>query len=183
METQIAGNLLIATGSLENTPLARSVCLLLDQQDSEIIGVMLNRPLKSAVHIGTPGQSELIPLTQSLHLGGPNVTPLFALHNCEALADTNAVNGIYMAQDSGRVKRLLGDTSHRCRLMVGYVRWSIQELHSELVEGRWQVMPAAPEYVFASDENMWHSLARKWNSDHIGRMMGAKHIPRHPALN
>ncbi|MEZ6086433.1 MAG: YqgE/AlgH family protein [Pirellulaceae bacterium] len=182
MDNRITGNLLIASPALDGTAFQRSVCLVLHHDSDQVIGAVLNRPLIGHVKLNE-GSAPAMTLKQSLHLGGPNVGPVFALHNCADLAEAETGVGLYMASNRKHVQRLLSDSSLNCRLIVGHVQWSVEELHAQLNDGLWRVLPATPAMVFEPDDEMWVDLARKANSLHLAHMVGAKHVPRHPALN
>ena len=185
MRETITGNLLVASPALDGTPLQRSVCLLLSNDDQHVIGVVLNRPLTGEIKISpsqSPATAELI-TGQFLHLGGPNLGPVFALHNCEALAETETAIGLYTASQRESVERLIRDKSLPCRLLVGHIQWTVDELYSQIGDGCWRALPATPESVFEPDEGMWRGLARRANSLHVAALAGARRIPPHPALN
>ncbi|QDV54578.1 YqgE/AlgH family protein [Rosistilla oblonga] len=182
MEQSIVGNLLVAAPALDGTLFQRSVCLLLHHDQENVIGVVLNRPLFGGVSL-PQGNSPALLVKQSLHLGGPNAGPVFALHNCADLAELETGTGLYMASSRQHMQRLLADASLPCRLIVGHVQWSIKDLQSQLSSDLWRVLPATPEAVFEPDDLMWSDLARKSAALHFAHLVGAKHIPSHPALN
>ena len=184
MSNEITGNLLVATPSMDQTPLKQSVCLVLHQDDSQVVGVMLNRPIEGEFDQGSDASDETLEMLarQGLHLGGPSAGPILALHNCEALGEVKTGTGLYVAATRDRVEKVL---SHdlRCRLVVGHMQWSVEELHEQLNKGCWAVVPAAPDSIFLPDDSMWMTMLRKANSFHLASLVGAKHIPAHPALN
>ncbi|QDV66791.1 hypothetical protein Poly24_04790 [Rosistilla carotiformis] len=182
MENSVVGNLLVAAPALDGTLFQRSVCLLLHQDQENVIGVVLNRPLFGEVRVPQENSPALL-IKQSLHFGGPHVGPVFALHDCADLAEMETGAGLYMASSQKHMQRLLADASLSCRLIVGHVQWSIKDLQSQLSSELWRVLPATPEAVFEPDERMWSDLARKSATLHLAHLVGAKHIPRHPALN
>ncbi|QDS86436.1 hypothetical protein EC9_05980 [Rosistilla ulvae] len=182
MDYSIVGNLLVAAPALDGTLFQRSVCLLLHHDQENIIGVVLNRPLFGEVQIA---QGALLAPSgkRSLHFGGPHAGPVFALHNCADLAELETAKGLYMASSQQHMQRLLTDASLPCRLIVGHVQWSVKDLQSQLSADLWRVIPATPEAVFEPDDLMWADLARKSAALHFAHLVGAKHIPPHPALN
>lgn len=182
MENSIVGKLLVAAPALDGTLFQRSVCLLLHHDDERVIGVVLNRPLFGEVRV-PQGSAPAMTIKQSLHLGGPNVGPVFALHSCADMAELDTGAGLYTASSRQHMQRLMTDASLACRLIVGHVQWTIKDLQAQLAEALWRVLPATPEAVFEPDEVMWTDLARKSNALHVAHLVGAKHIPRHPALN
>ena len=69
MKELLTGNLLVASSLVSDPVLAGGVCLLVHQDDSHVIGVMLNRPMK-------PSAEALLSMLESKSSGGNRVADI-----------------------------------------------------------------------------------------------------------
>lgn len=180
MTSNLAGNLLVASSSIENPLFARSVCLLVHHDSDGAIGLLLNRPLE-------PQPTELLKLLtvsggherypspggMMVHFGGPLSGPVVALHTFPKLADGAALEGVYVAAQKDHLQALLLQQDRDVRLIVGHAGWKAGQLEQEIDRGRWHVIEATSEIVLGSDELMWERLIRRACGRSVARWTGA----------
>ena len=180
MTSNLAGNLLVASSSIENPLYARSVCLLVHHDPDGAIGLLLNRPLEPQPTellklLTVSGGHERYPQTGGtmVHFGGPLSGPVVALHTFPKLADGAALEGVYVAAQKDHLQALLQQTDCGVRLIVGHAGWKAGQLEQEIDRGRWHVIEATSEVVLGSDELMWERLIRRACGRSVARWTGA----------
>lgn len=205
-EAPLAGNLLVASSLVTHSIYAHGVCLIVHQDDQHVIGVMLNRPLQPhpamLLKLGAtpsgpthphrlknaPAQGDkshpLLNLAANLiHFGGPLSGPVVAIHRDKHLAEAEPGHGIYMAATKDHLEELLLQTSSDCRLIVGHVGWSREQLGAEVRAGIWHSTPATAEAVFSSSGEMWPRLIRRATSRSMARWIGTSDVIGAAELN
>ncbi len=160
-----AGNLLVASPKLADPLFGRAVCLMMQQTPEAVAGVVLNRPVVSDVEPIwkqlTAGSSKTAEPPRHLHCGGPVSGPIVAVHDQETLADIGNGQGIYVAAQVETLKQLVYVAPEHYRLFVGHSMWTPSQLEQEIAQGLWYVLPATPELVFASVDEMWGRSMRR----------------------
>ncbi len=187
MIRSLAGNLLVASTTLDSPMFAQSVCLVVHHDADGAIGLVLNRPLQ-------PQPTELLTLLSSdteppqanfsgtVHFGGPLSGPVVALHASPALAESETLTGVYVAAQKSHLEQLLKQTQAPMRLIVGHAGWGAGQLEAEIENGDWHVALADTEIVFGHNEAMWSRLLRPACGLSIARWIGARPTPL-PELN
>ncbi len=182
----LIGNLLVATPSNLDSSSAGSVSWIVYQDDSQVRGIVLNRRVEL---VADPNFSEPAPeaigllLNSSLHIGGPHAGPVVAIHQEPDLADLSSSNGLCIAADQSKITQLLKRQPDRIRLIAGYSTWPVDALIHDLRIGKWFVLPASPELVFASDRELWHRCIRILGRALIQEATGTQHLPPSPWVN
>lgn len=181
------GLLLVAAPRNSDPFFARSVCLIVEQSESGIAGVVLNRPVISDVEPLwkqlTEGSSKTAEPPAHLHFGGPVAGPVVAIHDQELLADAGNGKGIYLAAQVETLRKLTFVSPDHYRMVVGHTAWKKDELEKEIREGLWYLLPASPELVFCHDEEIWVRSMRMAGNRVLQKVTGIKGIPQSPALN
>lgn len=153
MKSLSAGSFLIAGPGLQDPNFRRSVVLLCDHNDEGSLGLIVNRPLRTAlseVFAELVGEEQL----GNVYSGGPVETQrVMALRRrgqghesdhevVEELKLVIAVNELVdeLAERSA--------SAHDVRFFVGYSGWGRGQLASELEEGAWITRPATSKLVF-----------------------------------
>ncbi len=183
----LTGHLLVAAPQIEDEMFGRSVCLILDHQPSQTVGVLLNRPFSLDVtplwkHL-TEGLSKTAAAPDHLNFGGPTSGPVVAIHNRPNLAEGGNTNGVFLAAQVETLKKLALIPPAEYRLYVGHAVWKRGQLEQEIAEGKWFPIPASPDLVFVDDYDMWEVGMRKVGSLMIQSFLNLKALPSSPSLN
>lgn len=183
----LAGSILVAAPKLDDEMFGRSVCLILEHQPKQTIGVLLNRPFSLDVkplweHL-TEGLSKTASPPDHLNFGGPNSGPVVAIHNRPSLAEGGNGSGLYLAAQVETLKKLAQVSPENYRLFVGHASWKPGQLEQEIEQGMWYPLPAAPDLVFSDDFDMWNEGMKRVGSFLIQSMLNLDALPSSPSLN
>jgi len=186
------------------------VCLIVHQDDTDVIGVMVNRPIQPSPdallemlgaadaaddaddgplaiknRVGdqlSPTPADASPIG-TLHFGGPRSGPVVAIHQTSQFAEAETGEGIYVAATKEHLQELVREQPAPYRLVVGHLGWETDELQQELDAGLWHVVPATAESVFSSAAEMWPRLIRRATSNSVARWIGVPDLPHSGELN
>jgi putative transcriptional regulator len=158
------GQLLVASPLLEDPNFRRTVALVcMHTSDGGTMAVILNRPLEIPVVDRLAAWSEFVTSPAVFFDGGP-VEPNLVLSL--ARGDNDRLN-TEIEHGFGLVNlELEGDANpeafQQVRLFSGYAGWGVDQLESELSEGAWFVVDAAPDDAFAADpDTLWREVLRR----------------------
>lgn len=161
----LAGHLLVATPSMQESCFTRSVIYMCAHNETGAMGVIINYTIDSIAISDVFEQlaikSEDRPEAFPVHFGGPvEANRGFVLHSSdyhsgESLIESNGIAvtaSVSILQEIGK-----GAGPHKGMLLLGYAGWSPGQLESEIESGSWMVVPATPQLVFGTDNDL------KWN--------------------
>ena len=209
MIDSFTGKLLVASSLVTDPMYAGGVCLVVQHDEDQLIGVMLNRPLKptpealtamlgeddedsdESVTAGrlevTDFESEAELASQSpwrmLHFGGPLSGPVVAVHPISQYGDVETGHGIFVAAQKQNLEHLVREQEAPCRLIVGHLGWEADQLEAEIEEGIWHIVPATVETVFSPAQDMWPRIIRRATSCALARWIGVNEIPPTADMN
>ena len=207
MYESLTGNLLVASSLATDPVYSHGVCLVVHQDESNVIGVILNRPMKPSPEAllemlkEEPGNrlSEYRQETESddgedraigrdlssglLHFGGPRSGPVVAIHQTSRFAEAETGAGIYVAAQKQHLEELVRDHPAPYRLIVGHLGWELAELAAEFNAGLWHIVPATTDAVFSRASEMWPSLIRRATSSSLAQWIGIHDVVRAGDLN
>ncbi len=143
----------------------RSVVLLCEHKPEGSLGFIINKCLNMTLGEALP---DLGCFDTQLYFGGPVETD--TLHFLHTLG--NRIEGaapvaqnLWWGGDFEALSMLIQTNQvsvEEVRFYLGYSGWSPGQLTSEMQENSWYIHPAAPEYVFNEDEQLWrHILVSK----------------------
>ena len=69
-----------------------------------------------------------------------------------------------MSTDSETIAQVLKDrkASPDLRIFIGRAQWLPEQLHAEIMQGAWYVVPADADQVFSTDPtHLWHKLVER----------------------
>jgi len=161
-----AGRLLVSSPALDDSSFSESVLLLLiHEANNGSAGILLNRPTWVDPVEVFPEIDVFEAYDGALYVGGP-VAPTELLTLLEF--DGSPIDG---------TRRILGTVSFttdpailseidfsaldrpRVRVYAGRAEWGPGQLAEEIARGRWRVLQAEPEHIFAEDPaNLWQRL-------------------------
>jgi len=168
MSESLAGQLLLASPSLQDPNFARTVVLIGIHSEDGAMGVVLNRRSTVTVGEAVPQLQEVLGASETLYVGGP-VQPSSVVFLAEflepSLAGTLVLGRIGFPAPDTDIEQL-ADATVRRRLFAGHVGWSAGQLDAEIAGGDWISHPAAPADVFTEDpDELWSEvLTRKGGS-------------------
>ena len=171
----LPGRLLVASLSLTEPTLARTVVLLLDHDADGSLGLVLNRPSEWPADDPLPVWSDYLVGPPVVFNGGP-VSPEGVL----ALGASTRVFGQDATEYEGfrPVTARLGlvdlnqqpeevsEVVRAVRIFAGYAGWSPGQLDVEIVEGAWYVVEGLSGDAFSDDPTgLWRSVLRRQPSE------------------
>ena len=162
-----AGMLLVAAPVLLDPNFADTVVLLLDVDEQGALGVVLNRPSPVTVAEVLGQWSGAVAEPNVLFHGGPVGTDAaLAVALLRDPADVpvgfRSVRGSLGLLDLDTPTELLAGSLAGLRIFAGYAGWAPGQLESEVVEGRWYVVPAVALDAFRGDTGaLWRDVLRR----------------------
>jgi putative transcriptional regulator len=181
----LQGQLLVASPKLADPNFFHTVVLIVQHNEENALGLVLNRPLQTTVRAmwKEVAEGEECAVEGLLHQGGPCEGPLMVLHTDDEQAEMDAGGGIYFCTNRERIERLVHDASARMKFFVAYAGWTAGQLEAEMEEGSWLAVPATADAVFEGDEHLWSDLIRAISRAGISGMVDPKRIPDDPSVN
>lgn len=159
------GRLLVATSDVTDPNFSESVLLILVYQDGGAAAVFLNRPTWVDPAEAFPEISALKSYDGALYLGGPvGATELLTLSELASQPPDQAVpigGGVFFSPSPGILSRIdFTAAQHpRVRVYAGHAEWGPGQLDAEIAAGRWRLLDASPDQIFATDPvRLWQRL-------------------------
>lgn len=160
------GDLLISHVILSDGWFDGAVVLVLDADDSGVLGVVLNRISEVDLASVLPQWVDLVSEPARLHTGGP-VSPNGAICLASVIDDDEPpgwrriFDRVGLLHLDTPVELVAGAYDH-IRIFAGYAGWSPGQLESEIARDGWFVAPARYDDVFTLDhEGLWRSTLRR----------------------
>ena len=185
-----AGQLVVATPSLLDPNLSRTVVLLLqaDEEDGAL-GLVLNRPTGTEVAEVLPDWAPLGGSPPVVFSGGP-VQPNAAIclghgraggPQVGAFSVLEGVPGTSLGTvDLDSEPQALVPAVSEVRVFAGYAGWAAGQLEAEVEEGAWFVLDALPADAFsAAPDRLWASVLKRQGPP----IAFAAIYPEDPSLN
>ena len=180
-----AGRLLVAAPSL-GEPFRHAVILLLENDESGSLGVVLNQPTSLDVGTVLPVWRDHLTGEPTLYQGGPvaldSALGLAATAHEEEPPGFRRVSGPIGIIDLDTPPDDLGPHLTALRIFAGYAGWAPDQLEGELDEGSWAVVEVADPVVdaFLADPGaLWANVLRRAG----GTLAWWIHCPADPGLN
>ncbi len=167
--SNLRGQLLVASSSIEEPPFFRSVIYLLDADEQGALGIILNCPLESDLDSVFPEWSDSVDAPGHLFLGGPvdsnSAIAVGIAHVGTAPTGWQPANGRIGIVDLDGPIPASGDFDG-LRLYAGYAGWSPGQLEAEITEGAWFVLPALEsDLMHQRPETLWREVLRRQPGD------------------
>src|SRR5262245_15742584 len=155
---------LVAKPSLLDPNFRESVVLVVQSENAEATGVIINRPTNRSLAQLLPSE-RFSRFTDPIFFGGPVAQQgLFALFQADKFsgAAVPMMPGVYLAVLPDSVDALLGNPPAKIRFFSGYSGWAPGQLQGELDRGDWLVVDADPQTVFLKDTSrLWQDMVRR----------------------
>jgi putative transcriptional regulator len=179
------GDLLISAPFLKDFYFARSVILMIENNDEGSMGIVLNKSFSNFMTLNEviPELASLPPIP--LYKGGPvERKTLFYLHSFSELKDALPLgNGLYVNGDFEQMKRYLlcgGATQGYIRFFMGYTGWQKGQLKQEIETNTW---------IINNDSHLdllnmhLRDLWKESLCDMGGKYAVWSHYPKYPIMN
>jgi putative transcriptional regulator len=178
----LAGQLLIASTTLEDPNFMRAVVLIGMHDEDGALGLVLNRPSTSTVAAAVPQLEQMVGHEEPVFVGGPvqsGTIVMLAEFVDPDPAGLLVLGRIGLPAPDASLEEL-GAATLRRRVYAGYAGWGEGQLDAELDRGDWIAHDALPDDVFCEQpEGLWSSvLTRKG-----GRYALLARMPLDPSLN
>ena len=179
------GDLLISAPFLKDYYFARSVILMIENNDEGSMGIVLNKSFSNFMTLNEviPELASLPPIP--LYKGGPvERKTLFYLHSFSELKDALPLgNGLYVNGDFEQMKRYLlcgGSTQGYIRFFMGYTGWQKGQLKQEIETNTWIInKDSRLDLLNMNLRDLWkESLC-----DMGGKYAVWSHYPKYPIMN
>jgi putative transcriptional regulator len=159
---------LVASPEMGDPVFRNSVIMMVPTIQAPLLaGVIINEPTGTAAHEVFPHFPALKDDPNSAYYGGPvdNGAPTLALRTSHPPGKASPiVDDVYVSTDADTISQLLKDrtdTAH-LRIFLGRAQWLPEQLHYEIMEGAWYVVPADADQVFSADPtHLWHKLVER----------------------
>jgi putative transcriptional regulator len=178
----LAGQLLLASPTLEDPNFLRTVVLIGMHSDDGALGLVLNRPSNSSVAEAVPELEPMLSSEDPVFVGGPvqsSAIVMLAEFTDPDPAGMLVLGRIGLPSPDASLDELAGATARR-RVYAGYAGWGEGQLDAELERGDWIAEDPLPDDVFCEQpERLWSEvLTRKG-----GRYALLARMPLDPSLN
>ena len=182
----LKGHLLIAAPTLVTPFFTRTVILMLEHGPDGAMGVVLNRPTEATVESISEGLlEEYLDWEKPIHIGGPVLGPLMAIHAEAVWSDAEVIPGVYSSIEASKVRELIRKQSEPSLIIANYSGWSAGQLEGEFGDDSWITLPARPEHVFRDDDadDLWSIVVKEVGARKLSEFLGLREVPPDPSLN
>ena len=157
---------LVATRNLTDPLFEQTVVLMLPPPTSLplVVGLIINKPTAIPLQKLFPAAPALKRHTETAFFGGPVelTEPSLLLRGSQQTGEvTPLFEDISVTIDPATVAGLLKDPkpARDLRVFLGRAQWTPNQLHAEILEGSWYVVPVEAKFVFSADPaSMWRTL-------------------------
>jgi putative transcriptional regulator len=159
--TSLRNHLLVASPSMLDPNFEQAVLLMVQHDEQGAMGLILNRPLEATVElVWKEISSAPCPCEAPLYRGGPVAGLVSALHGEPDLAQLDISPGLHFTAAEEHIRALMERDASPLRLFVGYAGWAAGQLEGELAEDAWLSIPARPDDVFSTPEDVWARMVK-----------------------
>lgn len=175
-QSTLTGRLLVAAPLLQEDSFRRSVVFVVDDDEHGTLGVILNRPLKTAVDEVVEAWGAYASEPAVMFSGGPvgedsgialgTADPGAEPPGWAPLEGIDPGLGRLGLVDLDGPPEVLGGALGAFRLFAGYAGWGSGQLAEEIEEGAWHVVDALPGDVFTTvPGSLWPRVLRRQGGD------------------
>tara|TARA_B100000029_G_C17573394_1_gene957407 strand:+ start:1539 stop:2114 length:576 start_codon:yes stop_codon:yes gene_type:complete len=178
------GCLLLADPSIINDPyFNRSVVLITEKNQDEIVGFILNKPLEFNFHDIFKGLGKDF----IIYNGGPvNIDNVYYIHNIPDLIDNSLKisKDLFWGGNFSDIKKLIKEKKigvNNIRFFSGYSGWTLSQLNNEIKEKSWVITNNRfNDKILESNSNeFWKNEIKKLGNEYIIW----SNAPENPKLN
>ncbi|MCL3779646.1 YqgE/AlgH family protein [Prolixibacteraceae bacterium JC049] len=176
------GSILIAEPFLDGSYFSRSIILIAEYNNKEVVGFILNKAIDFPIR---NFKEELPNFPTDVHLGGPvNPEYLYFIHTAgDIIPDSiQIVDNLYWGGSFDTLKELINDEKikpSQVRFFLGYSGWTTEQLEQELKEDSWLVSNIDVNRIMKSSPDLWKDALKKLG----GKYALWEHFPQDPSMN
>lgn len=132
-----------------------------------VAGIIVNKPTSITLERLFPHAPVLKNQGRTAYFGGPvdlNEPSLVLRISQAPMKATRLFDDVYLSTDTASIAGILGhpQPTRDVRLFFGRAQWTPDQLHSEILEGSWYIVPAKPDVIFSSDPaSVWRMLVHR----------------------
>jgi putative transcriptional regulator len=159
---------LVATPEMSDPVFRNSVIMMVPTiQPPLAAGVIINEPTGTTAHEVFPHFPALKDDSSTAYFGGPidDGTPTIAVRAAHAPEKASKiVDDVYVTTDAAVIAQALKDHAGPAdlRIFLGRAQWGPDQLHYEILEGAWYVVPANADQIFSVDPaHLWRKLVER----------------------
>jgi putative transcriptional regulator len=176
-----SGQFLIASSALRDPNFARSIVLIVKDDDKGTFGLVINRPSETTVKEACSAALETTcEIEQPLYIGGPCEGLFSVIHGDRDLGEVEVLPGIFFTAEGGKVERLIADNPQPAKHFAGYAGWSAGQLDAEMETGAWLLTPADQSHIFMPDDELWSRVMTQLT---VGKWVDVDEMPEDPSVN
>jgi putative transcriptional regulator len=176
---------LVASPEMGDPVFRNSVILMVPTVEPPLVaGVIINEPTGTSAHDVFPNFPTRKGDSDSAYYGGPvdNGPPTLVLRSSHPPGKAiQVIDDIYASTDAATIAQILkgpADASN-LRIFLGRAQWLPEQLHAEIMEGAWYVMPADSAQVFSADPtHLWRKLVGRGQLQETRFLLPAANPPR-----
>jgi putative transcriptional regulator len=160
------GKFLVATRGLLDPNFAETVVLLVEYQESGVVGLVVNRRTRLSVASALTVQ-EAKGRSEPIYIGGPvEQTGVMALARSSADVEgaKRVFGDVYLIATKTLLNKSLASpiAASAFHVFLGYSGWSAPQLRNELQRGGWYIAPGDAAAVFDADPgSVWNRFIAK----------------------
>jgi len=176
------GQMLIASRRLGDPNFQHAVVLIVQRDESGVMGLILNRPVKATVADACASTiAAAAGVDLPLHQGGPCPGPIMVLHNDQLAGGDQILQGVRFAVQRDQIEPLMREAHGPVKYFAGYSGWGVEQLESELAEGAWLVADATADAVFSDETDaQWAEFMTRLT---LGKWIDPEKLPDDPSVN
>ena len=176
---------LVANPEMGDPVFRKSVIMMVPTTQAPLLaGVIINEPTGTSAQEVFPHFPALKDDPHSAYYGGPvdDGRPTIALRTSHPPdMATQVFEDVYVSTDAGTITQILKDHkgASDLRIFLGRAQWLNEQLHSEIMEGAWYVVPADADQVFSADPtHLWRKLVERGQLQEVRFLLPFASAPR-----
>src|SRR6266853_2192463 len=174
---------LVATPQMGDPIFGGSVIMMIPTIDAPLLaGVIINKPTTTSPQEVFPHFPALKNGPNSAYFGGPvdNGQAIVALRTSHPPAKAIQVfDDVYVSADADTIAQIIKNNTDpaNLRIFLGRAQWLNEQLHAEIMEGAWYVVPADAAQVFDADPtHLWRKLVEQGQLQEVRLMLPLGHL-------
>jgi putative transcriptional regulator len=166
---------LVASRDMPDPVFQQGVILMLPPEQLPLVaGVIINKPTDVKLSQLFKQPVALENRAARVYFGGPVETdsPLLLIKAAQPPPHaTQLMSGVFSVSDLDTIADILRDGRYAksLRLFLGRAQWTTDQLHGELLDGAWAVVPVQTDLIFDQDpEKVWPALVPQEHMREVG---------------
>ncbi|HSU90619.1 MAG TPA: YqgE/AlgH family protein [Sporolactobacillaceae bacterium] len=174
---------LVATPQMGDPIFGGSVIMMIPTIDAPLLaGVIVNKPTTTSPQEVFPHFPAIKNGPNSAYFGGPvdNGQAIVAFRAPHPPAKAlHVFDDVYVSADADTIAQIIKDNTDpaNLRIFLGRAQWLNEQLHTEIMEGAWYVVPADAAQVFDADPtHLWRKLVERGELQEVRFLLPLGHL-------